>query len=210
MCLYPLFLSTRPSDRNQILHTYSDRYGTHSHLNKFAPCMARKAGLIGNNLRKWTLAAWGRYDLGPTAWNCHLHPSLRFSGSSYHLIHAFLAVASLGNLCPPKLLHLGTQHSVPRLFLLRLSMPPTATHQQDNSYGGSAIWRVSKFVIPLIELMHSWGLYYSLQHITNIILYILSVYLHKVSSSIAYLIVIYTYNYVCTLYSQWCRKYKWI
>ena len=73
-----------------------------------------------------------------------------FSGSSNHLIHAFLAVASLGNLCPPKLLHLGTQHSVPRLFLLRLSMPPTATHQQDNSYGRSAIWRVSKFVIPLI------------------------------------------------------------
>ena len=89
-------------------------------------------------------------DLGPTAWNCHLHPSFCFSGSSNHLIHAFVAVASLGNLCPPKLLHLGTQHSVPRLFLLRLSMPPTATHQQDNSYGGSAIWRVSKFVIPLI------------------------------------------------------------
>ena len=92
-----------------------------------------------------------RDDLGPTAWNCHLHPSLHFSGSSNHLIHAFLAVASLGNLCPPKLLHLGTQHSIPRLFLLRLSMPPTATHQQDNSYGGSAIWRVSKFVIPLID-----------------------------------------------------------
>ena len=91
-----------------------------------------------------------RDDLGPTAWNCHLHPSLRFSGSSNHLIHAFLAVASLGNLCPPKLLHLGTQHCVPRLFLLRLSMMPTATHQQDNSYGRSAIWRVSKFVIPLI------------------------------------------------------------
>ena len=77
--------------------------------------MAWKAGLIGNNLRNWTLA-----------------------------------VASLGNLCLPKLLHLGTQHSVPRLFLIRLSMPPAATHQQDNSYGGSAIWRVSKFVIPLI------------------------------------------------------------
>ena len=88
----------------------------------------------------------------PTAWNCHLHPSLRFSGSSNHLIHAFLAVASLGNLCPPKLLHLDTQHSVPRLFLLRLSMPPTATHQQDNSYGRSAIWRVSKFVTPLIRV----------------------------------------------------------
>ena len=112
--------------------------------------MAWKAGLIGNNLRNWTLAARGRDDLGHRAWNCHLHLSLRFSGSSNHLIHAFLAVASLGNLCPPKLLHLGTQHSVPRLFLLRLSMPPTATHQQDNSHGGSAIWRVSKFVIPLI------------------------------------------------------------
>ena len=53
----PLFLSTRPSDRNQILHTYSERYRTHSHLNKLAPHMARKAGLIGNNLRNWTLAA---------------------------------------------------------------------------------------------------------------------------------------------------------
>ena len=143
MCLYPLFLSTRLSDRNQILHTYSDRYGTHSHLNKLAPRMARKAGLIGHNLRNWTGGVRQRDDLGTTAWNCHLHPSLLFSGSSNHLIHAFLAVASLGNLCPPKLLHLGTQHSVPRLFLLRLSMPPTATHQQDNSYGRSAIWRVS-------------------------------------------------------------------
>ena len=143
MCVYPPFLSTRPSDRNQILHTYSDRYGTHSHLNKLAPRMARKAGLIGNNLRNLTGGVRQRDDLGPTAWNCHLHPSLRFSGSSNHLIH-------VSSLCPPKLLHLGTQHSVPCLFFLRLSMPPTATHQQDNSYGGSAIWRVSKFVIPLI------------------------------------------------------------
>ena len=101
-----------------------------------------------------------RDDLGPTAWNCHLHPSLRFSGSPNHLIHTFLAVASLGNLCPPKLLHLGTQHSVPRLFLLRLSMPPTATHQQDNSYGRSAIWRVSKFVIPLIPMVRRYSNYY--------------------------------------------------
>ena len=91
-----------------MLHTYSDRYGTHSHLNKLAPRMARKAGLIGNNLPNWTLVADEADDLGPTAWNCHLHPSLHFSGSSSYLIHAFLAVASLGNLCPPKLLHLGT------------------------------------------------------------------------------------------------------
>ena len=97
-----------------------------------------------------------RDDLGPTAWNCHLHPSLRFSGSSNHLIHALLAVA-LGNVCPQKLLQLGTLHSVPRLFLLRLSMPPTATHQQDNSYGRSAIWRVSKFVIPLIVRRNGTG-----------------------------------------------------
>ncbi len=32
----PLF-STRPSDRNQIWHTYSGRYGTHSQLKKFDP-----------------------------------------------------------------------------------------------------------------------------------------------------------------------------
>ena len=139
--LYPLFLSTRPSDRNQILHTYSDRHGTHSHLNKLAPTYGPgRLGSVG------TISEIGLVrpidDLGPTAWNCHLHPSLRFSGSSNHLIHGFLAIASLGNLCPPKVLHLGTQHSVPCLFLLRLSMPPTATHQQDNSYGRSAIWRV--------------------------------------------------------------------
>ena len=30
----PPFFSTRPSDRNQIWHTYSDRYGTGSHLKK--------------------------------------------------------------------------------------------------------------------------------------------------------------------------------
>ena len=90
----PPFLSTRPSDRNQILHTYSDRYGTHSHLNKLAPRMARKAGLIGNNLRNLTGGVRQRDDLGPTAWNCHLHPSLRFSGSSNHLIH-------VSSLCPP-------------------------------------------------------------------------------------------------------------
>ena len=110
-----------------------------------------------------------RRPIGPTAWNCHLHPSLRFSGSSNHLIHAFLAVASLGNFCPPKLLHLVTQQSVPRLFLLRLSMPPTATHQQYNSYGCSAIWRVSTFVIPLIVLrtlsFNSTGVFQS--HITS-------------------------------------------
>ena len=84
VCLYPPpFLSTRPSDHNQILQIYSDRYGTHS------------GGVRHPD------------DLGPTAWNWHLHSNLRFSGSSNHLIHAFLTVASLGNLCPPKLLHLG-------------------------------------------------------------------------------------------------------
>ena len=98
-----------------------------------------------------------RDDLGPTAWTCHLHPSLRFSGSSNHLIHAFLAAASLVNLCPPKLLHLGTQHSVPCLCLLRLSMPPTATHQQDNSYGGSAIWRVSNRSVKAFLAVASLG-----------------------------------------------------
>ena len=30
-------LHSRPSDRNQIWHTYSDRYGTDSNLNKFEP-----------------------------------------------------------------------------------------------------------------------------------------------------------------------------
>ena len=42
VCLYPppLF-PTRPSDRNQIWHTYSGRYGTHSQLNKFDPAHPR-------------------------------------------------------------------------------------------------------------------------------------------------------------------------
>ena len=165
----PPFLSTRPSDRDQILHTYSDRYGTHSHLNKLAPRMARKAGLIGNNLRNRTSAAWGRDDLGPTLQHgtatcirvC-VFPARLITWSTHfwqtpHWGICVLQKASLGNLCPPKLLHLGMQHSVPRLFLLRLSMPPTATHQQDNSYGGSAIWRASKFVIPLISRTpHLW------------------------------------------------------
>ena len=33
----PPLLSTRPSDRNQIWHTYSGRYGTHSQLKKIDP-----------------------------------------------------------------------------------------------------------------------------------------------------------------------------
>ena len=40
VCPYPFF-STRPSDRNQIWHTYSGRYGTHSQLNKFDPAHPR-------------------------------------------------------------------------------------------------------------------------------------------------------------------------
>ena len=39
----PLF-STRPSDRNQIWHTYSGRYGTHSELRKIYP---PQRGLMG-------------------------------------------------------------------------------------------------------------------------------------------------------------------
>ncbi len=34
VCLYPPFFSTRSSDRNQIWHTYSGKYGTHSELKK--------------------------------------------------------------------------------------------------------------------------------------------------------------------------------
>ena len=41
-------------------------------------------------------------------------------------------------------------NGIPPRSTPELSMPLTATHQQDNSYGGSAIWRVSNFVIPLI------------------------------------------------------------
>ena len=102
----------------------------------------------------------------PRPYSMELPPAsefVRFSGSSNHLIHAFLAVASLGNLCPPKLLNLGTQHSVPRLFLLRLSMPPTATHQQDNFYGGSAIWRVSKAVSTPVPVANRTLAYWALE-----------------------------------------------
>ena len=44
VCLSPPFFSTRPSDRNQIWHTYSahsGRYGTHSQLKKFDPAHPR-------------------------------------------------------------------------------------------------------------------------------------------------------------------------
>ena len=37
----PPFFSTRPSDRNQIWHTYSGRHGTHSQLKKFDPAHPR-------------------------------------------------------------------------------------------------------------------------------------------------------------------------
>ena len=37
----PPFFSTRPSDRNQIWHTYSGRYGTHSQLKKIDPAHPR-------------------------------------------------------------------------------------------------------------------------------------------------------------------------
>ena len=57
VCTPPLF-PTLPSDRN---HTYSDRYGTDLNLKNVAPCIARKAGLIGTNLRNGTWAAWTRH-----------------------------------------------------------------------------------------------------------------------------------------------------
>ncbi len=37
----PHLFSTRPSDRNQIWHTYSGRYGTHSELKKIDPAHPR-------------------------------------------------------------------------------------------------------------------------------------------------------------------------
>ena len=37
----PIFFSTRPSDRNQIWHTYSGRYGTHSQLFFYDPAHPR-------------------------------------------------------------------------------------------------------------------------------------------------------------------------
>ena len=41
---------------------------------------------MGQKYKLWWMAigGWGRDNLGPTAWNCHLHPSLGFSGSSNH------------------------------------------------------------------------------------------------------------------------------
>ena len=109
-----------------VLHTYSDRYGTRSHRSKqIGPTYGPEGWAHWEQSPKLDFGGVRqRDDLGPTAWNCHLHPSLRFSGSSNHLIHAFLAVASPGNLCPPNLLHLGTQHSVPRLFLLSFQCRP--------------------------------------------------------------------------------------
>ena len=60
-----------------MLHTYSDRYGTHSHLNKFAPRMVRKAGLIGNNLRK--LDFGGVRQRRPRPYSMELPPAFEFA-----------------------------------------------------------------------------------------------------------------------------------
>ena len=152
MSLYPLF--SRHDRRT------ATKYCTHIRIDmdSFAPKQIGPTyGPEGwaNRDQSPELNLGGVRQRRPRPYSMELPPAsefVRFSGSSNHLIHAFLAVASLGNLCHPKSLHLGAQHSVQRLFLLRLSMPPTATHQQDNSYGGSAIWRVSKFVIPLIRI----------------------------------------------------------
>ena len=71
----PLFLSARPSDRNQILHTYSDRYGTHSHLNKLAPCMG--LGSLG------TISAIGLWrreaERRPSPYSMELSPASEFA-----------------------------------------------------------------------------------------------------------------------------------
>ena len=95
-----------------------------------------------------------RPPIGPTAWNCHLHPSLRFSCSSNHLIHAFLAVASLWGICVLKNYCIWVRNTASHVCVcFGCQCRPLQTHQQDNSYGGSAIWRVSKFVIPLIVII---------------------------------------------------------
>ncbi len=91
-------------------------------------------------------------------WKCrttpltHKVPSIIKIGLQYFFLWCLVEgqIFLKCNVSDAGIAHLGTQHSVPRLFLLRLSMPPTATHQKDNCYGRSAIWRVSKFVIPLI------------------------------------------------------------
>ena len=62
---------------------------------------------------------WWMRQKQNTAWNCHLHPSLRFSGLSNHLYDPrILGLASLGNVCHPTVLHWGTQHNFKRLWML--------------------------------------------------------------------------------------------
>ena len=76
-----------------------------------------------------------------------------FSSSSNHLIHAFFGSRITGEFVSSKMIAFGLrQHSVPRSFFASVCQcRPLQTHQQDNSYGGSAIWRsIKSSFIPLI------------------------------------------------------------
>ena len=70
-------------------------------------------------------------DEAETTYTMELPPASEFAFFPARLltkIHAFLALASLGNLCPQKLLHWGTQHSVPSLFLQAPALVVNAAH----------------------------------------------------------------------------------
>ena len=58
------FFSTRPADRNQLWHIYSNRYGTGSNLKKWAPRMATEGLAHWHQSPKWDLAGVSKaFDL---------------------------------------------------------------------------------------------------------------------------------------------------
>ena len=108
----------------------------------------------GTEMQTLVKGDWWMRQRQPTSWSATCIRVCVFPARLIIMIHALLALASLGNVCPSTLLHWGYATQRPTFVFckcrLRLSMPPTANHQPDNSYGGCAIWRVSKFAIPLV------------------------------------------------------------
>ena len=89
VCLYPPPLSTRPLDRNQIWHTYSGRYGTHSQLHKFDPPHPR------GNITSFVTSSNVEHVI-------HLKTTARRSMTWYYVMLAIWLATSLGSL-PPSL-----------------------------------------------------------------------------------------------------------
>ena len=83
----PPFFSTRPSDRNQIWHTCSGRYGTHSELKKIDPAHPK------GNITSYVTSSNVEYVR-------HLKTTARRSMTWYYVMTAVWLATSLGPLPP--------------------------------------------------------------------------------------------------------------